>query len=346
MRSSILPLFLSFAPSTSHPVRGAGEDETSRYDSERAQIILQAGAPRTGTTFQFQVLCATMCLAHLDDDAFVDCEYVTPFALANFSANFSAWSQSSIKRYKVLKTHSLQVATSARDKMKSTSQLFVTAQRSADKDPKEKGWQSFKKQLEEKWNAPIKFVQLYDDLLLLGHALAFEYGQIFNLNQEQIHSLVAYIRYWEILRRCCGAQMSAANRIRLKYRPSDDQRMFSQKLHLLEQKRKGSVDEIGRDMCEGFDIAGIERLVTDTYVFRQCGSRISRIRQASARDLPFDGSYCARAEVATAKYNLQFNDPRYLTLLNPALHEQAEFLPNCSFHRIADSLRRDPEKGR
>lgn len=346
MIPSFLPLLLGAASSTSHQVRGAGEGVNSRHDSEQAQIILQAGAPRTGTTFQFQVLCATMCLAHLDDDAFVDCEYVTPFALANFSANFSTWSQSSTKRYKVLKTHNLQVATSARDQMRFTSQLFVTAQRSAEQDPKQKGWESFKKKLEDKWNTPIRFVQLYDDLLLLGHALAFEYGQIFNLNQEHIHSLVAYIRYWEILRRCCGAQMSATNRMRLKYQPSDDRRMFSQKLDVLQQKRMESVDEIGRDMCEGFDIAGIERLVVDTYVFRQCGSRISRIRQASARDLPFDGTYCARAEVATAKHDLHFNDPRYLTLLNPALHEQAEFLPNCSFNRNANSAIPDPKHGR
>lgn len=259
--------------------------------SSDARVIFQMGHDRTGTTFQFQVLCAAACLAHPDEP--VTCEFVAK--LSDVSA--------SPDKVQVLKTHGASLALSGRREIP-TSRLFVTANSTESED-----WATTRDNMQKKLRVPIEYVQNFDRLLLEGHAMAFDYGKLFGLDDTHTNALVSYMKYWEILRRCCGSQMSADYRDRIQGRPNHR-----------------SVDEYGYDMCEGYDIAGIEKLIMETEVFRQC-RRIHRIGAASAVDLQFDGTYCARAQYATATYGWKFNDPRYHKELNPLLKDQAKYTP-------------------
>ena len=41
-----------------------------------------------------------------------------------------------------------------------------------------------------------------------GETVIFEYQNMFSLSDEQMELLLEYFHYWDILRQCCGSQMS------------------------------------------------------------------------------------------------------------------------------------------
>ena len=73
-------------------------------------------------------------------------------------------------------------------------------------------WRAVKHEFETLWKVGVDYVQVFEDVSTRG--LAFEYASLLNLTKSQANSLSEYMRYWQILRRCCGAQMSTDYRHR------------------------------------------------------------------------------------------------------------------------------------
>lgn len=251
--------------------------------SQSSHVILQAGPHRSGTTFQFHVLCAATCLAHADED--VACDFVT---------NPVGRSNESKQTFRVIKTHDMKAALQLRIELgKEKSSLFMTSNEGA---PVSK-WEQAKNVPQADLDLYVDYVQKFDELLLQGYSVAYRYARMFDLDEQGTGALLSYIRYWEILRKCCGAQMSKDYRLRLQGQHA--------------RKEKG-LNDFGYDMCEAYDIGAVEKLLVQTEVFLKCGSRIEALRRASSKDLEFDGTYCARVQESTARENWVFNDERYL----------------------------------
>lgn len=228
-------------------------------------IMVQYGPPRTATTFQFQVLCASACLKYADPKCLVCKDDAT------LGVDIPV---DEIKPGTVCKVHDLQKALEIRKK---GGLLFTT-------------------------EPPGDFVQKFEDVAVRGRSLVFDYAPILNLTVKETHQLATFVRYWEILRRCCGAQMSTDYRHRL-FKGS-----YNLPMHMIHFRAK---DDPSFDACEIYNIEQVERRYVETAVFRKC-HRLSLVQRLSDLDQPLDGSYCKRAFNATLTHHLIFNDPRYL----------------------------------
>ena len=98
---------------------------------------------------------------------------------------------------------------------------------------------------------------------------------------------------------CCGAQMSSAYRHRLW----GTRRLSAESARAWD--RAGRVD----DQCETADLKAVETRLVASRLFSEC--KLDAIRRLSKRDRYFDGSYCVRANKATARLRLGFNDHKY-----------------------------------
>ena len=73
---------------------------------------------------------------------------------------------------------------------------------------------------------------------------------------------------------------------------------------------------LASNMCEQYDLDVLEQSLMDTEVYNigKVG-KMELLHALSTKDGSFDGSYCSRAEAATVKYNLKFNDAQYKHLV-------------------------------
>ncbi|XRB23011.1 hypothetical protein RI054_33g128630 [Pseudoscourfieldia marina] len=66
--------------------------------------------------------------------------------------------------------------------------------------------------LEDKVSSPVVSLKYVQSLETLGrdgiHGILDDYARIFRLSAHELAELSEYIRYWTILRQCCGKQMS------------------------------------------------------------------------------------------------------------------------------------------
>lgn len=232
-----------------------------------APILVQYGPPRTATTFQFQILCASACLKSPD----AKCMVCKDEATLGVDVPVSE-----IAPGTVCKVHDREKAQEIRDK---GGVLFTT-------------------------EPPGDFVQHFEDVAVRGRSLVFDYAQILNLTVKEAHQIATFVRYWEILRRCCGAQMSTDYRHRL-FKGSYN--LPTNMIHFRAE------DDPSFDACEIYNIDQVERRYVHTAVFRKCNKH-PLIRKLSDVDQPLDGSYCKRALNATIEQHLIFNDPRYLQI--------------------------------
>jgi hypothetical protein len=61
----------------------------------------------------------------------------------------------------------------------------------------------------------VYYVQVYEDFIKHGIASLQAYQPIFNLSDVDMKYLVQHLRYWDIIRLCCGNQQSLQNRLKL-----------------------------------------------------------------------------------------------------------------------------------
>ena len=123
-----------------------------------------------------------------------------------------------------------------------------------------------------------------------------DYRPFFDITDDEFSDVVQYVRAWDVLRRCCGPQMSADYRARLY----NDTRYVP-------HRGPGSVDY---DSCEMYDVDAIERELVGLRLFKQCeelrtpGSTL----QEGVAWAALDGTFCSRYKEAAIKTGAGFNE--------------------------------------
>jgi len=156
------------------------------------------GPPRTATTLQFQALCVALFLrvrarcspAELDG---VKCKYVGG-AIRKIE-NISSYTE--LYPYTVLKTHTLDAIS------KLSKSDFTVATTS-------KVWQKYLGKSGVKvgvLSEPGELVNSSHEILIRSYVL--KYSKLFELSISDTEELIQYLMHWDVLRVCCGVQMSA-----------------------------------------------------------------------------------------------------------------------------------------
>ncbi|XP_053391464.1 uncharacterized protein LOC128554240 [Mercenaria mercenaria] len=240
-------------------------------------IIMQYGIGGTATTLQFQILCVLMAILHESESNSVGCFYGSkPFY-----------------KYTVIKTHNMN--DNALRSLPSDSWIFTTSSNSFTSEKQQQFDLNQRKIKELKLKCP--YTADIETVSKRGHFIVYEYQSIFGVSNEQIMKALEYLRYWDILRLCCGKQMSADWRNRLsprkKYRMHHDPHSSTY------------------PACEMYSISEVENLLIKTYVFQRfahISSLHDIIGKPSNVDGEINGHYCEQCNRNISIHHLHFND--------------------------------------
>ena len=131
---------------------------------------------------------------------------------------------------------------------------------------------------------PVRLTQQPAELRRRGwEHFATKYADAFRLTMPQRDALGEYTRHWEVLRRCCGTQMSSSWRAALQGAAAD------------------------RHACAAHDLDAVEAALMTTEVYRRFGARDKHLRSLSLRDGDLNGSYCRWANEQVGRRALAFN---------------------------------------
>jgi len=173
--------------------------ECTLADAQRQlpRVVLQYGPPRTATTLQTYILQIAMRI--LEPNTTLVARYVMTGGLRKLA------SPSNTTNY-VFKSHSLGFASinawpEAWRQAISDAALFVTASSKQSSEDKAR-------KIEAATGRKVWHVQYAADLAR-GPTIVYDYSRILGMDSLQTEALYANIRFWSILRQCCGEQMSS-----------------------------------------------------------------------------------------------------------------------------------------
>jgi len=154
------------------------------------------------------------------------------------------------------------------------------------------------------WRSKGYDIRYIQDVSLLSereHLIALEYQSIFGLSNKNMQDIIEYLQYWDVLRRCCGMQMSRHWRAHLMPR---DKVMTQQKVN-------GVVDSSKVSFCQGHNISSIENAFMATKLYQELKVRpkLHPMLSPSNVDDVLDGSYCSRYNDFVRNTGAQFNEP-------------------------------------
>mmetsp|Transcript_18654 Transcript_18654/g.57345 ORF Transcript_18654/g.57345 Transcript_18654/m.57345 type:complete len:299 (-) Transcript_18654:53-949(-) len=270
------------------------------FATTRAQLYVQWGHTRTATTFQFELVCAAAAMLHGPNTA---CRYIS---------HSKPYLNTTIKGPTVVKTHDLGF----REEMRTWQNFkgfFVTETDSQRGHGAVQVGDACRADAQNDESRGATYAQSMEKLFFRKFTIVYDYQRPLGLTDQQTADLAEYMRYWEILRRCCGSQMS---------------KDFSARL--LGRKRTRDDADVAFDMCEAYDISAVESMLMGTRIYRDFSPTIDLVARLSTYDQHFDGSYCLRSQVATKKCRLVMNDKRIKKLLTmpdqtPFLHDDGDF---------------------
>ena len=252
------PLLVSALPRALQP---AGEPPASTLgrplQEERSvargtlpNLIIQYGEPRTASTLQFQTLCAIALVLNEAEPDRVDCSFLPagptpPGDLAGKAAD--------LNKLHVVKTHTVPADGFPKDAWLFASEIDDAV---GPDDP----WQGAAQRMSDELGHEVKYTQVMSRLAERGSGIATEYRSFFGLSEPQIEEVVTYLRYWDILRMCCGAQMDDGYRAELGGgAPADVGARPGSYQYLVTAKPES---------CDTYDIQAIERHAVQTQVFQ------------------------------------------------------------------------------
>ena len=151
-------------------------------------------------------------------------------------------------------------------------------------------WQSIAQAETVRLGSPVKYAQVASLLARRGYYLAMDYQPIFGLSDEQMEALLHYLRFWTILRQCCGSQMAVD-------------------YHAALTKRQYHVEHFSRSSpmyhaCETYNLDAVESALMHTQVHQRFARYSHRIRSLSSSDSAFNGSYCSTVNARIQHDNL------------------------------------------
>jgi len=134
-----------------------------------------------------------------------------------------------------------------------------------------------------------QFIQSMDDVNRFSFTVASQYAQLFNVSDTISGEMLAYLRYWDILRVCCGTQMSKDWRaVLLKKEDYTPTHAF---------------DSLNYPGCEIYDLDRVEENVLKTKAAQLLGEVMGI---AGKNDLT--GKYCTWFNRQVTCQKLQFNE--------------------------------------
>ncbi|XP_045179643.2 uncharacterized protein LOC123539194 [Mercenaria mercenaria] len=240
-------------------------------------IIIQYGVGGTATTLQFQILCVLMAMLHESEINSVGCFY----------------GRKQFYKYTVIKTHEIKY--NELRLLPYDTWIFMTSSSNLSAEKQRKFDYNKRKVQMMKMNCP--YIADIETVSKRGHFIVHEYRSMFRVDEEQIQQAVEYLRYWDILRLCCGKQMSADWRNYLS--PTKN------------YKPHHSLHSSTYPACEIYNISKVEQLLIKTYVFQRFADIPSLrdvIGKPSNVDGNIDGQYCERCNRNISKNHLRFND--------------------------------------
>eukprot|EP00931_Biecheleriopsis_adriatica_P059089 TRINITY_DN35299_c0_g1_i1.p1 TRINITY_DN35299_c0_g1~~TRINITY_DN35299_c0_g1_i1.p1 ORF type:complete len:411 (-),score=61.58 TRINITY_DN35299_c0_g1_i1:59-1291(-) len=182
----------------------------------RPRHLWQTGPGRTATTFQHITACLIQVILHPKKK--VVCRY------SDALPNKEQMQAGAEKRLDVVKIHaSMEQAAKHVEAIRQGETplesenfwILTTAKTSEYASPMQhtEAWAL-------KYHLPVKYVQAMSVLERRGYFIVYDYQDIFGLTDQEIRSLVNFMRYWHVLRQCCGFQMSEDWRAMLQRRPN------------------------------------------------------------------------------------------------------------------------------
>ena len=121
------------------------------------------------------------------------------------------------------------------------------------------------------------------------------YQNVFKLREYDIHHVRIFLKYWEILRKCCGLQMSMSYRITL------NPYLNSSSAHY----RAPSSEP---HECVLYNIDAVYEAITKTYIGKLLnGTNLDHVMRPSDEDKPYYATYCSDYNYATKALHLGFN---------------------------------------
>lgn len=252
-------------------------------DSGMSSTVLQVGMPRTATTLQFQTLCAVMFQRYADSNQSVHCYFkgtgVVPCPVPG--------------SYLVIKTHVPPKIPACDNPVEP---WIFTSTRSANRTTR---WA----QLPPSERIPhisipsaVKMTQTTGMLEEYGYKFfAAQYSRMFQLTTVQEVQLHDYLRYWDVLRQCCGTQMSKDWRAILV---AGDPMAVGHH----------SVNRSAYPACEMYDLDAVEAKLMQTEIFRKFSRRSKVLASVSTNDDPLNGTYCTATNEWIATNKAHFNE--------------------------------------
>eukprot|EP00441_Pelagodinium_beii_P032871 CAMPEP_0197632418 /NCGR_PEP_ID=MMETSP1338-20131121/9179_1 /TAXON_ID=43686 ORGANISM="Pelagodinium beii, Strain RCC1491" /NCGR_SAMPLE_ID=MMETSP1338 /ASSEMBLY_ACC=CAM_ASM_000754 /LENGTH=315 /DNA_ID=CAMNT_0043203983 /DNA_START=50 /DNA_END=997 /DNA_ORIENTATION=- len=249
--------------------------EAATKSTEMPDVIIQWGRHRTATTLQFQGLCVALLLVHGEHPKKVRCEFRHPELIGDEDV------------FPVLKFHYVDHFSQQFHELTSDRRvwIFATAE-------DHEAARNVTREVRQKLDMPVKYIQLASKVAMRSYTILTDLQPVFGLTDEQTRQLLEYMKYWSMLRQCCGVQMSADYREALT----------------------GAVDSIksaysfSSPACDIYNVAHVESKLMATDVWKKYSKHgPANIRSPSVKDGEFTGSYCAWINRQIACQRLGFN---------------------------------------
>ena len=253
----------------------------------------QLGDPRTASTLQFVTICAALAVKNMDKlNATITC---------GFGQSFTRKLRTQIRgpnEYLVIKDHKL-IAYEKRDirtYMPQPAWIFETTRN------RETGYAA--KQLAKIGKAKYPTVLAIDtaDVAISGYQVARpEYETVFALTPEQSNMLYEWLYYWDILRMCCGVEMSQAWR---------DVIIGPNVAGVRQSKHSfGNVSSsIVLKLCGQHNITKVEHDLMRTTLYHRMHVRVPMLGKVSDADGPLTGHYCKTCAINIRDFGLGFHE--------------------------------------
>lgn len=240
---------------------------TPKVDCNKPQRIIQHGEARSASTFQWYALCSIMRRCRMRN---------------NQETNIPRVVCSSRKA----ETH-----------IKGYERFALQFNQHPPKDVKIKPFSVVQKTHQRPYRNPFThyFTSSYYPQKLLSYALVHQYypefikhplatvedyAPVFNLTKAMVHDVQVHLRWWTIIRQCCG------------YQSSQDQR---NRLHGNAQRRHQPFD-YDYVNCDVYNLDEVEKAFLDTKLARQYTPWVQYVREdfSTLRDTTISPGFCNR----------------------------------------------------
>ena len=279
---TLLLIILSASTSNSATTASVVAEETL------PEVYFQIGDPRTATTLQFAIVCAANAVRFMDvPNGTVVCGFGQKYT-KKLKNSFDHPHVTVIKDHKLL---SVEKSVLKHAHLGGKAWVFETTRNHT---------HGHAAQQMRKYDIPSKVVVDTEDVKKYGfNAGRSEYEAAFQLNSTQSTILYEWVKLWDILRMCCGSQMSQAWREVLvgDVPVRESQASF------------GASPNAAISVCSSHNISQVEEELLNTELYRAMHDRAPMLGRASNVDGQFTGSYCERCQRLVTRFKLGFSEP-------------------------------------